>query len=116
MEKVRGNKKHTGETARTGVGAAARQAAVAVAEEPRTATRRRKTVDRSMPVLAESVGVHIFLQPPLSPRTLSLEEAAEELYFTDENFLCFFNDSSRELSVMFRRKDGNFGVFEASRE
>lgn len=111
--KLRTNKKHGTETPRK------LEAAAEAAEEAEEATekkgkRKARTapVVRTMPTFVDSVGVYIFPKPGLSAKPLSVEDAAEELYFSDENFLCFLNGKSKKLNIMYRRKDGNFSVFQ----
>lgn len=47
---------------------------------------------------------------PLKP--MSLEEALLQVKGTDKEFLVFRNASSRRVSVLYRRRDGNFGLIE----
>ena len=47
---------------------------------------------------------------PLKP--MSLEEALLELSGTEKEFLVFHHASSRRVSVLYRRKDGNYGLIE----
>ena len=47
---------------------------------------------------------------PLKP--MSLEEALLQVKGTEKEFLVFRNASSRRVSVLYRRRDGNFGLIE----
>ena len=47
---------------------------------------------------------------PLKP--MSLEEAILQLAGTEMEFLVFRQSSSRRVSVLYRRKDGNYGLIE----
>ncbi|MCI0656574.1 MAG: ribosome-associated translation inhibitor RaiA [Acidobacteria bacterium] len=47
---------------------------------------------------------------PLKP--MSLEEALLQLSGTEKEFLVFCHASSRRVSVLYRRKDGNYGLIE----
>ncbi|PYQ14492.1 MAG: ribosome-associated translation inhibitor RaiA [Acidobacteria bacterium] len=47
---------------------------------------------------------------PLKP--MSVEEAVLQVTGTEREFLVFRNASSRRVSVLYRRKDGNFGLIE----
>lgn len=77
------------------------------------ATRRRSRVARrAMPVTIEKLDLQIFPAERVTPPTLTLEEAAEELFFEDENFLVFRENDSGQLQILYRRKDGNFGLLE----
>lgn len=87
--------------------------AVITKSKKATAARtRERRAARVQPILAENVGVHIFQRGQHNCKTMDLHEAAEELFFTDENFLCFQNEDTRQLAVMYRRQDGNFGMIE----
>lgn len=47
---------------------------------------------------------------PLKP--MSVEEALLQVAGSEREFLVFRNASSRRVSVLYRRKDGNFGLIE----
>lgn len=75
------------------------------------ATRKRaKAATRDVLATLEKFGVHVFPAQEAEIATMSVPEAAEELFFQDENFLCFRDRDTEELCIMFRRKDGNFGL------
>jgi putative sigma-54 modulation protein len=76
----------------------------------RTPTSRDRR--RSLPLLVEKLGVRVFPADAIDLPEATLEGAAEELFFKDENFLVFTNKENGRLSVMYRRKDGNFGLYE----
>ncbi|MEW6675277.1 MAG: ribosome-associated translation inhibitor RaiA [Nitrospirota bacterium] len=44
---------------------------------------------------------------PMSP-----DEAAMQMELLDKDFFVFTNDNSRDINVIYRRKDGNFGLIE----
>ncbi len=44
---------------------------------------------------------------PMSP-----DEAAMQMELLDKDFFVFTNDNSGEINVIYRRKDGNFGLIE----
>jgi putative sigma-54 modulation protein len=60
--------------------------------------------------------------PPEGPRVIrvdsspvkpmSVEEALLQVHGTEKEFLVFRNSVSRRVSVLYRRKDGNFGLIE----
>lgn len=68
--------------------------------------------DLQIPELHEKLGVRIFRSPKTSVGDLTVQEAAEELFFRDENFLCFTDADTDELSIIYRRKDGNFALMQ----
>jgi putative sigma-54 modulation protein len=45
-------------------------------------------------------------------RPLSIDDAARRLQGRDEEFLVFRNHDTDELSILYRRKDGRFGLIE----
>jgi putative sigma-54 modulation protein len=47
---------------------------------------------------------------PMSP-----DEAAMQMDLLDKNFFVFTNDNSGDINVIYRRRDGNFGLIEPVR-
>jgi ribosomal subunit interface protein len=75
------------------------------------ATRKKAAaVQRRAPFELEKYGILVFPPEEQDVPTLSLEEAAEDLFFKDAPFLCFREEESGELCVMYRRRDGNIGA------
>ena len=68
--------------------------------------------DRVMPTMLGKLNVSVFPSERHVVDRMDVSEAAEELYFKDENFLCFINEGSGLMNVVYRRKDGNFAVIE----
>jgi putative sigma-54 modulation protein len=48
-------------------------------------------------------------------KPMSVEEAVAELAASTDEFLVFTNASSERLAVLYRRKDGNYGLIEPER-
>lgn len=46
-------------------------------------------------------------------KPMSVEEAVMQLDLTQDEFLVFRNASNESLSVLYRRKDGNYGLIES---
>jgi len=67
---------------------------------------------RNLPLTLDKFNIHVFASGRHDVGRMSVEEAAEELFFKDENFLCFINLDSGTMNVVYRRKDGNFAVIE----
>ena len=44
---------------------------------------------------------------------MTVEEAVLQMDLVDNDFFVFQNAGSREVNVVFRRKDGNYGLIEA---
>lgn len=134
------NKKHSTRQAKTAAPAAASEAAgeeeevgsqsSEPAETPArrrgrktaagTATAARRSATQAVnqtriePVWLEKLGLRVFSRGPVQLEKLTTEEAAERLFFEDENFLCYRNAETDALNVIYRRKDGNFAVIEPS--
>ena len=45
-------------------------------------------------------------------KPLSLEEAVEQLDLSGDEFLVFTNASHQTLAVLYRKKDGSYGLIE----
>ncbi len=45
-------------------------------------------------------------------KPMSIEEAAMQLDISDSSFLVFLNPATERVNVIYRRKDGNFGLIE----
>ena len=48
-------------------------------------------------------------------KPMSIEEAVEQLRASTDEFLVFTNASNQTLAVLYRRKDGNYGLIEPER-
>ncbi|MCX7018292.1 MAG: ribosome-associated translation inhibitor RaiA [bacterium] len=64
------------------------------------------------PLDIEKLDVKIFPPEQVTLARMSLDEAAEVLYFKDENFVCFLGDDNPWIKILYRRKDGHFGLHE----
>lgn len=47
-------------------------------------------------------------------RPMGVEEAIMQMDLMNNDFLVFLNEQSKELNVVYRRKDGHYGLIEAS--
>jgi putative sigma-54 modulation protein len=56
-----------------------------------------------------SIEVEKMVAKPMDP-----EEAAMQLSFSQQDFLVFRNPRSREINVIYKRRDGNLGLIEPS--
>lgn len=72
---------------------------------PKPAAKRPARKDRP-----EIVAVETYALKPLFP-----DDACLELAATREDFLVFINAESNDVNVIFRRRDGNFGLIEPDR-
>ena len=46
-------------------------------------------------------------------KPLSIEEAVEQLDLSGDEFLVFANASNQTLAVLYRKKDGSYGLIES---
>ena len=51
----------------------------------------------------------------LPAKPMSVEEAVAQLSATTDEFLVFTNASNERIAVLYRRKDGNYGLIEPER-
>jgi ribosome hibernation promoting factor len=51
----------------------------------------------------------------VSPKPMSIDEAVEQLASSRDEFLVFIDASNQGVAVLYRRKDGNFGLIEPAR-
>jgi putative sigma-54 modulation protein len=77
---------------------------------------------------SESKAAAVATEPALAPeggkiiknkrfelRPMSPDEAAMQMDLLDKDFFVFTNDSSGAINVIYRRRDGNFGLIEPAR-
>jgi putative sigma-54 modulation protein len=50
---------------------------------------------------------------PVPAKPMSVEEAVMQMDLTNNEFFVFRNAQSESLSVIYRRKDGNYGLIES---
>jgi putative sigma-54 modulation protein len=76
------------------------------------ANRLAKTIEKSSPL--NETGVIIknkrFELKPMSP-----DEASMQLELLDKDFFIFLNVMSDDINVIYRRRDGNFGLIEPAK-
>jgi len=61
----------------------------------------------------DAAGVpHVVRMQRVSAKPMSVEEAVAELAASSDEFLVFTNSSSERLAVLYRRRDGNYGLIE----
>lgn len=73
-----------------------------------------KLDERDMPEIHDKLNIRIFRSPKSLAGRMTVQQAAEELYFRDETFLCFNNADTEGVSILYRRKDGNFALMHTS--
>lgn len=63
--------------------------------------------------LLDHYGVHrVVAKETLPMKTLTLDEAIMKLDLSGNSFLIYRNEEDHKIKVIYRRKDGNFGVIE----
>ena len=80
----------------------------AFASEGFTIPRRRKS-SRKRPLAPRIVKTKQFMVKPMTP-----EEAALQLELVGHDFFVFTNSESQETAVVYRRRDGNYGLDRSS--
>jgi putative sigma-54 modulation protein len=60
----------------------------------------------------EAVEPEIIVSRNVFAKPMSLEEAVMQMRLTDNEFIVFTDSSSDKINVLYRRKDGNFGLIE----
>jgi putative sigma-54 modulation protein len=94
-------KRKTRRTVRKGATAAPRAAPAGTPEAP----RRRAATKRAEPLLVQTERV--------TAKPMSVEEAMMQLDVSADTFLVFRNASNETINVLYRRKDGNYGLIES---
>ena len=56
---------------------------------------------------------HIVRVKRFSMKPMSVEEAALQMELLGHSFFVFTNDETEEMNVIYKRKDGNYGLIEA---
>lgn len=79
-------------------------------------SHKAKSASEVAPVLDEVVpepkSPEIINEESYETKPMSLEEAATQLEAEDDYFLVFRESSNERVSVMYKRKDGNFGLIQ----
>jgi putative sigma-54 modulation protein len=87
------------------------------AHKPTTDVRTRQG-QRSI-VQAESLEQQqepvVIRSEPISIKPMSVDEALMQMDLMHKDFLVFTDDSTENISVIYRRKDGNYGLIEPAR-
>jgi len=71
---------------------------------------REESITESPALGREIVRTRTYFQKPMSP-----EEAAMQLDALEKNFLVFINAENDEVSVIYHRQDGDYGLIEPRR-
>ena len=72
--------------------------------------RVEKTVIAAPSVDAETAEPEIIRSHSFFVKPMSVEEAVMQMDLLEKDFLVFTDDRSEEMNVVYRRKDGNYGL------
>jgi putative sigma-54 modulation protein len=75
----------------------------------------RKTEGKSSVMAAEAIAPEtgrIIKNKRFELKPMSPDEAAMQMELLDKDFFVFTNDNSGDINVIYRRRDGNFGLIE----
>lgn len=97
-----------GQGGRPSRGAASARAAV----KPRKTLERRVTRAGARPTAPVAPVVPIVREQTFTVRTLRVEDAVLQLNLLDSDFLVFNDAQSRSIAVVYRRKDGHYGLID----
>ena len=76
--------------------------------------KRRSTGQAVSDALADNAERSIIGEDKFVPKPMFLDEAAMQLeQLADENFLVYLDAQTYRINVLYRRKDGNFGLIDA---
>jgi putative sigma-54 modulation protein len=79
----------------------------------------RKSEGKEVPVLTENLATadvrRIIKNKQFELKPMSPDEAAMQMDLLDKSFFVFTNYNSGDINVIYRRKDGNFGLIEPLR-
>lgn len=82
------------------------------AKIPAKVLRAMKMMERES--ISSSNAPKIIHTETFAPKPMSPEEASLQLGILPENFLVFLNQNTKAVNVIYRRKDGNYGLIEPS--
>lgn len=97
-----------------------------IEKQARKHNKRKDTSRKARAANKESERVDVEPEPdttePMTPKVIqtkrfaikpmSVEEAAMQMGFVTDDFLVFLNSETNQINVMFKRKDGNYGLIE----
>jgi putative sigma-54 modulation protein len=77
--------------------------------------RYRETKPKFPASALEEEGAKIFVTKPVDAKPMDPEEAAMQLAASGNNFIIFRDIERGNVCVMYKRKDGNYGLVETAR-
>lgn len=76
------------------------------------ASHRKTKKESAAPQVKEKTVPLIIKKKAFDIKPMGVEEAAMQMDLLDKNFFVFTNSSSGDINVLYKRKDGNFGLIE----
>ena len=76
-------------------------------------SRSKEILENEMSGAEDDSEIHIRIKN-IDYKPMDVEEAAMQLDLLDDNFLVFTNARSDQVNVLYRRKDGHFGLIQPS--
>jgi len=74
--------------------------------------RRGRGSEKGLPLLEEEEPPRIVRTKRFPVRPMDEEEAIEQMELLGHDFFLFFNVSTGKMNVLYRRRDGNYGLIE----
>lgn len=74
--------------------------------------RRGRRPEKELPPLEEEEAPHIVRTKRFPVRPMGEEEAIEQMELLGHDFFVFFNATTGQVNVLYRRRDGNYGLIE----
>ena len=76
-------------------------------------SRNKEMLEDEMSASEDETESHIRIKH-IEYKPMDVEEAALQLDLLDDNFLVFTNARSDQVNVLYRRKDGHYGLIQPS--
>ena len=114
-EKIRDHKPHVGpgvEFREVVIPAEELEPRPAGAEAPAKAAKGAKAEKGGKAAKAPSPGFRVVKDETFSARSMSVEDAVMQLNLLGDDLIVFTDAGTKNISILYRRKDGNYGLIE----
>ena len=81
-------------------------------EPPPTAVPSSASEDRKTPTPPPAPAIKVIKEQTFTVRAMRVEDAVMQMNLLENDFLVFTDIDTKGLSVVYRRKDGNYGLIE----
>jgi putative sigma-54 modulation protein len=90
---------------------------LAASRERASASIRNNTTEVNSAIADENIdsGPRIVKTKRFDVKPMSLEEAVDQMELLDHDFFLFYNPDSNNMNLVYKRKDGNYGLIEPTR-